>query len=109
MGKRNVAKSLDWQQASHCFTHEWKHLSRAGVEEQWILIHDEVLVKREPACTLDHNRRANAIDSLSNFMHLRPELPVRRSHQTLLAMDSVFVVDFTTPVRPILHAVHGDV
>jgi hypothetical protein len=29
--------------------HEWKHLSRAGVEEQWFIIHDEVLVEGEPA------------------------------------------------------------
>jgi hypothetical protein len=57
------------------------------VEEQWFIIDDEVLVEREPACPLDHDRRVNAIDFLSNLMHIRPGLPIRNGHQNLLAMD----------------------
>ena len=74
MGKRNVAKVLDRQNAAHRFTNQRKHLSRPGVEEQWFIIHDEVLVEREPACAFDHNGRIDAIDPVRNLMHIRPGL-----------------------------------
>jgi hypothetical protein len=84
MGQSNVAKLFDRQHACHRFTHEWKHLSRAGVEEQWVVIHDEVLVERESTCTFNRNRGVNPIDPVSNLMHIRPGLPVRNGHLNLL-------------------------
>src|SRR5262245_39112927 len=87
MGKSNVAKPLDRQNTRHGFSHEGKQLSRAGMEEQRFIIDDEILVEREPARTFDHNGGVNAIDPFSNLMHIRPGLPVRHGHQSLLAMD----------------------
>jgi hypothetical protein len=84
MGKRDVAKPLDRQNARHRFTHEWEHLSRSGVKEQRFIIHDEILVEGEAACTFDYNRRIDAIDPVSNLMYIRPGLPVRNGHQTSL-------------------------
>jgi hypothetical protein len=45
MGERNVAEALDRQNTRHRFPHKWKHLPQAGVEEQWLIIQDEVLVE----------------------------------------------------------------
>src|SRR5947207_2970920 len=67
------------------FPHKRKHLARASVEEQWGIVHDEVLVKREPASTFNLNRRVDAVDPIGNFMHVRPRLAIRNSHKTLLA------------------------
>jgi hypothetical protein len=85
MGQSNVAKLFDRQHACHRFTYEWKHLSGAGMEEQWFIIHDEVLVERESACTFNRNRGVNPIDPVSNLMHIRPGLPVRIGHEILPA------------------------
>jgi hypothetical protein len=70
--------------ARHCFTLKRKHLSQPGVEEQWFIIDDEVLVERKSACTFDRYRGVNAIDPVGYFMHIRPGLPVRKSHDVLL-------------------------
>jgi len=72
MGKRNVAKPLDRQDARHRFTNDWKHLSQAGVKEQRFIIYDDVLVKRETARTFDLDRRVDAINPVSDLMHIRP-------------------------------------
>ena len=36
------------------------------------------------ACAVDHNWRIDAIDRVSHLMHIRPALPVRDNHKTLL-------------------------
>src|SRR6266545_23199 len=83
VGESDVAKALDWQNAPDRFTHQGKHPSRTGVEKQWHVIRDEVLIEREPACAFDRNWRVDAIDRVSHLMHIRPGLPVRDNHQTL--------------------------
>jgi hypothetical protein len=84
MGQPDVAERFDRQHGRHRFTHEWKHLSWTGVEKQWVVIQDEVLIKRESARTFNHNRRVNAIDPVSNLIHIRPGLFIRYGHLNLL-------------------------
>src|SRR5690606_18845524 len=64
----------------HSFPHQWKHLSRAGMKQQWLIIDDEVLVERESAGAFDPERRIDAIDPLCNLMHIGPGLAVRHGH-----------------------------
>src|SRR5688572_8739769 len=91
MGQSNVAKLVDRQHTRHGFSHERKHLSRAGMEEQWFLIDDEILVEREAARAFDHDRSVDAIDPFSDLMHIRSRLPVRHGHRRLLAMGYALV------------------
>ena len=63
-----MAQAVDGQETGHGLPHQWKHLTGAGVEEQWLLIHDDVLVERELARALDLDRRVDSIDPVSDLM-----------------------------------------
>jgi len=46
------------------------------MKEQRVIIHDEVLVEGEPACAIDQNWRADAIDLLRDLVHIGARLAV---------------------------------
>jgi len=53
------------------------------------IIHDEKLVEREPTGTWDLDRRVDAINPVSDFMHIRSGLPVRDYHRRFLSTNNV--------------------
>jgi hypothetical protein len=60
---------------------------QAGVKEQGFIVHDEVLVERQPACAWDPHRRIDPMNPISDLMHIRPRLRIRDGHRRLLSMN----------------------
>ncbi|MGR8979643.1 MAG: hypothetical protein ACU84H_06080 [Gammaproteobacteria bacterium] len=69
------------------------------MEEQRLIVQDEELVKRETACSFDRNRRINAIDSVGNFVNIRPGLAVGYGHQTPLALAGNSKIYCVQPIK----------
>src|SRR5512135_729288 len=72
MGKGYVTKPFGRQYARNCFTYKGKHLSKAGMEQHWFIVHHEVLIEREPVSAFEHNWCIDAIYPVRDFMNVRP-------------------------------------
>jgi len=59
------------------------------MEEQRLVVHEQVLIEREPASTFDDDRCADALDPVGDLVYSGFELFVGNGHGVSLAVQSV--------------------
>src|SRR6185369_14556624 len=89
MRKSYVAQVFNRHDTGQRLADKRKHLSGAGVKQQWLIVGDEVLIEREATGSRDGQWCVYSINAFGNFMHVCAGLAIRNRHQTLLkAVDS---------------------
>jgi hypothetical protein len=78
----NIPEGLQRDELADGLLHKWKELTRAGMKQQGLIVHDEVLIEAElSGGARDRDGCVDPIDAIRNFVDVRTRLCIRNHRQ----------------------------